>query len=177
MLKFITGNKNKFEEAKLVFSDIEQLDFDLAEIQEVDPKKIIEHKLLEAAKKYKGEFFVEDQSMHLDALNGLPGPFIKWFWQGLGNQGLFNLVSNLKNDKAHNRISVGYFKSPTEIVYFENIVSGRIVEPKGDLDFGWGPVFMPDGSQKTYGEMEKSEKEFFNPRTMAFQQLKKYLKK
>ena len=42
MSYFITGNKNKFQEAKLIIPQLEQLDIDLPEIQEIDPQKVIE---------------------------------------------------------------------------------------------------------------------------------------
>jgi inosine/xanthosine triphosphate pyrophosphatase family protein len=52
MLYFITGNKNKFQEFQDILGkeNVEQLQIDLDEIQEVDPHKIIRHKLQEALK-------------------------------------------------------------------------------------------------------------------------------
>ena len=52
MLKFITGNKNKFQEFQAILGEgnVEQLDIDLNEIQEIDAHKIIRHKLQEALK-------------------------------------------------------------------------------------------------------------------------------
>jgi inosine/xanthosine triphosphate pyrophosphatase family protein len=78
-IQFITGNKNKFAEAQKIISNLEQLDVDLPEIQEIDAKKVIEAKLQEARNLFEGEFVVEDTSLYLDCLNGLPGPLIKWF--------------------------------------------------------------------------------------------------
>ena len=67
---------------------MEQSDIDLTEIQSVDPKEIIEHKLNEAKKHMKGNLVVEDTSLYFEALNGLPGPLIKWFLKTVGNEGL-----------------------------------------------------------------------------------------
>lgn len=55
MLYFITGNKNKFKEFEYIFGEgnVEQLDIDLPEIQEIDPYKIIRHKLDEALKHHE----------------------------------------------------------------------------------------------------------------------------
>ena len=74
-ITFITGNKNKFEEAQKIISDLEQSDIDLTEVQSVDPKEVIEHKLDEAKKFMKGNLVVEDTSLYFEALNGLPRPF------------------------------------------------------------------------------------------------------
>src|SRR3989344_9423933 len=97
-LYFITGNKNKFAEVKSVLSDIEQLDMDLPEIQDFDPHKVVRAKLIEALKHKDGEFIVEDTSLYLDCLGGLPGPLIKWFMKTIGNEGLCNLAEKLGNN-------------------------------------------------------------------------------
>lgn len=177
MIKFITGNLDKFKEVQKIMPEAEQLNIDLPEIQDIDPKKIIEAKIVEASKHYLGDFFVEDQSLHMDCLNGLPGPFIKWFEKALGNQRIYELAAKSGNFKVVNKIHFGFHDNKGQTVFFEAEVSGKIVEPKGNLDFGWGPIFMPDGSTKTYGQMSKEEKAFFSPRIMAAEKLKEYLNK
>ena len=57
-LVFITGNIGKHNEAKEVIPEIIRKDIDLVEIQEIDPKKIIEHKLHEAESSVSDESFV-----------------------------------------------------------------------------------------------------------------------
>jgi hypothetical protein len=52
-----------------VIKNIKQMDIDLAELQEIDPHKIIEAKLIEARKHHDGEFIVEDTSLYMDCLN------------------------------------------------------------------------------------------------------------
>lgn len=92
---FITGNQGKFEEAESIIPDVEQFDVNLPEIQDTDSKEVIKAKLLEAFKHKDGEFIVEDTSLHMTCLNGLPGPFIKWFLKTVGTEGLFNLAEKL----------------------------------------------------------------------------------
>lgn len=96
-LYFITGNKDKFEEVRSILTNIEQLDIDLPEIQEIDAKVIIKAKLLQALNHKEAEFILEDTSLYLDCLNGLPGPLIKWFMKTIGNEGLFNIIEELQN--------------------------------------------------------------------------------
>jgi len=96
-LYFITGNKDKFEEVRSILTNIEQLDIDLPEIQEIDAKVIIKAKLLQALNHKEAEFILEDASLYLDCLNGLPGPLIKWFMKTIGNEGLFNIIEELQN--------------------------------------------------------------------------------
>lgn len=107
-LYFVTGNRGKFKEVKELIPEIEQLDLDLPEIQEINAREIITHKLLEAFSHHPGEFIVEDTGLYLDCLNGLPGPLIKWFLAALGNDGLVRLTEGLGNSRATARTLIGY---------------------------------------------------------------------
>ncbi|TAN58553.1 non-canonical purine NTP pyrophosphatase [Patescibacteria group bacterium] len=167
MLYFITGNKNKFEEVRAIVGEVERLDIDLPEIQDIDPKNIIRAKLLEALKHREGEFIVEDTSLYLDCLNGLPGPLIKWFIKTIGNIGLADIAEKAGNNKAEAKTIIGYAKSRDEIYFFEGSVLGKIVAPRGDSDFGWDPIFQPDGYDKTFAQMSKEEKNKISMRKIA----------
>jgi inosine triphosphate pyrophosphatase len=176
---FITGNSNKFFEVKQIIPQIRQLKLDLDEIQELDAKKIIEHKLLEAKKKFKGSsrtaFIVEDTSLYLECVNGLPGPFIKWFLQTIGNNGLYNLTVKFKNDNAEARTLIGYYNRG-KIRYFQGIVKGKIVSPRYS-NFGWDAIFIPEGYDEVMGEMEIDDKNEISMRGQAVRKLREYLKK
>lgn len=174
MIKFITGNEGKLNEARQILGDVESLDIDLAEIQEIDAQLIIEAKLKEAEKVQQGEFIVEDTSLYLDALGGLPGPLIKWFMKTIGNEGLFNIASSLGNYKAQAKTIVGYSDETGQIKFFEGVIDGQISEPKGQ-GFGWDPVFKPEGFNKTFGEMTQEEKNKISMRKIALEKLKEFL--
>ncbi len=75
---FITGNEGKLREVRELLPDVQGIDMDLAEMQEIDAHKIIAAKLAEAQRYQSGPFIVEDTSLYIDAMNGLPGPLIKW---------------------------------------------------------------------------------------------------
>ena len=145
-LKFITGNVNKFNEAKQFLPELEQLNIDLLEIQSLDPKEIIEHKLKEAKKYGHINFFTEDISLVIDKY-GFPGPLIKWVNQTLGHD-------------------LG--------VYFEGIVKGTLCRARGE-DFGYNPIVIPEGHTKTYAEMSLEVKGTINHRAKALEKLKAFL--
>ena len=176
MIYFITGNKNKLREVKLVLPNVEQLDIDLPEIQEVDAKEIIRNKLLEALNHTKGEFIVEDTSLYLDCLKGLPGPLIKWFLKAIGNDGLAEIAEKLEDNRAEAKTIVGYAKNHEEIYFFEGVIKGRIVKPKGETNFGWDPIFLPDGHKKTFAEMSREEKNEISMRRNALNKLDEFLR-
>ncbi|MFA5259250.1 MAG: non-canonical purine NTP pyrophosphatase [Candidatus Pacearchaeota archaeon] len=173
---FITGNSKKFEEASQIIQGIEKLDIDLPEIQELDPRKIIEEKLKEARKNHSGEFFCEDTSVYLECLNGFPGPLIKWFKKSIEIDGIYCLVSKYENNNAVAKTIIGYSKGE-EINFFEGEIKGKIVSPRGKRDFGWDPIFQPNGHDKTMAEMTLEEKNKISMRKQALEKLNEYLKK
>ncbi len=176
-LYFITGNINKFQEAKTMISSLEQLDIDLLEIQSIDAHEIIRTKLQEARKYKEGEFIVEDTSLYLDCLQGLPGPLIKWFLKTIGNKGLYNLAQKLGNFGAEAKTCIGYAKNSENISFYEGSVKGTIVQPTAKTAFGWDPLFQPQGYSKSFAELSPEEKNRISMRRIAFDKLAVALKK
>ena len=173
-LYFITGNKGKLKQAEDILPGVEQIDFDLPEIQELDSKKIIEEKLSEAAKISEGRFFCEDVSLCINCLDGLPGPFVKWFIQTLGLNGIFNLVSKFDDRSAVAKTMIGY-SDGDDIVFFEESMEGEIVSPIGDGGFGWDSLFVPKGYDKSFAEMDDMEYKDAMMRTKVLLKLKEYI--
>jgi non-canonical purine NTP pyrophosphatase (RdgB/HAM1 family) len=177
-LYFITGNKGKFDEAKAVIPEVEQLYLDLPELQGLDSHEIIHEKLLAAQKHSNDSFIVEDTSFTLEGMNGLPGPLSKWFLKSIGNEGIVRL-SKIFGTKAFAKSTIGYSNDRKEIAFFEGVIEGEIVELKGEASrgFGWDPIFKPKGSDKSFGEMEPEEKNMVSMRRIATERLKSYLTK
>jgi XTP/dITP diphosphohydrolase len=58
----------------------------------------------------------------------------------------------------------------------EGICNGRIIlERRGTQGFGYDPVFIPQGSDKTFGEMDLAEKDLFSHRAKATEKLVAFL--
>lgn len=173
---FITGNKNKFAEASAIVPELEQLDIDLPEIQHIDPQEVIKAKIEEAHKRHSGRFIVEDTSLTLDCLNGLPGPLIKWFLEAMGNRGLHDLAERYGVFGATARTVIGYAEYPEAAPrFFEGKLRGWIVAPTGKSGFGWDPIFAPEGATKSFQQMTPAEKNRVSMRGEAFRQLKRYM--
>jgi non-canonical purine NTP pyrophosphatase (RdgB/HAM1 family) len=173
---FITGNKNKFLEVKSMMPEIEQLKLDLEEIQETDARKIIEAKLKKALEHHEGPLIVEDTSLYLNGMNGLPGPLIKWFLEKLGVDRIYHITKKLDNTQAEAKTIIGYVSNEKKISFFEGSIKGEIVKPSGKTNFGWDPIFKPEGYNKTFQEMTKEEKNEISMRRKAIEKLKEYLK-
>ena len=167
----ITSNQGKFAEMHAMLPDLEQLDINLPEIQEIDPRMVIRAKLNEAAQHTTGEFLVEDTSLSLVCLGGLPGPLMKWFLKTIGNEGLVRLADCFGQRQAYAYSMIGYWRSLEEIYFFEGIITGRIVSPRGSFGFDWDPIFQPDGYTKTFAEMNMEEKNAVSMRRIAVDKL------
>jgi inosine triphosphate pyrophosphatase len=179
-LYFVTGNANKLKEAKEILSDFEVIGkkIDLPEIQEMNEELIATEKVRHALKVVDGPVCVEDVSLCFEALNGLPGPFIKWFLERLGRNGLADLLANHVNKKATAKCTIGYgeiVNGKEVIKIVQGVTTGRIVESSGESSFGFDPIFVPDGFEETYAEMSAETKNKISHRGKAFSLLKKYL--
>jgi non-canonical purine NTP pyrophosphatase (RdgB/HAM1 family) len=173
---FATGNANKLKE--LIAIAPPELDFshekiDIDEIQSLDVKEIVEHKLREAYRQIGKPVIVEDVGAGLDSLNGLPGPFVKFFEQRLGAEALY-IVQKVPNDKVTIRCIAGYYDGQT-MLFGEGIVEGRITSPRGTNGFGFDSVVVPDGQpsgqERTYAEMTTEEKGHLSHRGKALRNL------
>ena len=108
-------------------------------------------------------------------MGGLPGPYIKWFLKNLGPDGLPRLISDWEDKSAHALCMFGYSEgSGEEVKVFEGKTLGTIVTPRGKRDFGWDPVFQPDGFDQTYAELESAVKNSISHRGRALEKLKAY---
>ncbi len=176
-ITFVTGNQNKFTEAKQIIPDLQMHDLDLVEIQEVDSQKIIEAKLTEAKKYLSGNIIVEDNSLSFSCLGALPGPLIKWFMKEVGNDKLYKLCEIFNNFGAVAKVTIGYSDESGQNHFFEGTIEGKIVTPVGDNGFGWDSIFIPNGHNNTFAQMTKEEKNQISMRKIAFQKLAYFLKK
>lgn len=180
---FVTGNKKKLEEVKQILGEGKDLSFeltnrkiDLPELQG-DPFEIAKEKCKLAAMEVKGAVLTEDTSLCFNALNGMPGPYIKWFLETCGHDGLNRMLNGFDDRTGYAQTIVAYSPGPDcEVEVFEGRTDGKIVQPRGPLDFGWDPIFEPDeGEGKTYAEMTKEFKNSISHRGRSFENVREYL--
>ncbi|KAI9721478.1 MAG: hypothetical protein M1812_002240 [Candelaria pacifica] len=175
-INFITGNVNKLAEVKAMLgSDInlQSQKLDLVEIQGTI-EQISVDKCRRAADLVKGPVLVEDTCLCFNALNELPGPYVKWFLQEIGNEGLNNLLMAYEDKSAQAVCTFAYSEGPGhEPKLFEGRTVGRIVPARGPTTFGWDPIFEYEG--KTYAEMDKIEKNKISHRFKALEKLRLWI--
>lgn len=174
---FITGNQDKADFlAKFIGIDIKHKKIELDEIQSLDLHKITEHKARQAYEELKAPVLVEDVSLSINALGRLPGPFIRWFLEELGNEAICHLLDGFDDRSAKAEITYAYFDGQ-KLEFFDGAVNGKIADrPKGSGGFGWNPIFIPVGASKTYAEMDEKETRQFSLRTIkVYPELKLFL--
>lgn len=186
VVTFVTGNKNKLTEVQAILADVlpnlKSEPLDLPEYQG-ESEEISKAKAILAAEKINGPVLVEDTSLCFNALQGLPGPYIKWFLDKLGHDGLNRLLAGFDDKTAYARCDFAFCAGPSqEPIVFTGRCPGRIVSARGPNTFGWDPIFQPDndrgepGSQ-TFAEMDKIEKNRISHRSRSLALVKEYFAK
>jgi inosine triphosphate pyrophosphatase len=179
-ITFITGNKNKLKEVIQIMGtessyNIQALNLDLPEMQG-EPEYIVSEKCRLASLKVDGAVLVEDTSLCFNALGGMPGPYIKWFQDKIGLEGLNNLLMAYEDKSAIAKCTFAYKKYKGDHIYlFSGIINGTIINERGHNKFGWDPIFLPDGHTETFAEMDTELKNTISHRYKALQLLKTFL--
>ena len=187
---FATGNQDKFREVKEILEEynsnidnkenkieIEQIKIDLPELQG-SPKEVIMEKAKIAYKKLNKPVFVDDTGLAFNALNGMPGIYIKHFLHAIKQDGLFKLLEGFKDKSAKAFVSIGYCTGE-KTIFFLGECEGQIVAPKSTgqgFGFGWDPIFSPkDYPNETFATLSAEKKNAISHRRNAFDKFKEYL--
>ncbi|CAF3165679.1 unnamed protein product [Rotaria socialis] len=183
IVTFVTGNKNKLAEVQAILGDVlpnlRSEAVDLPEYQG-EAEDITKEKAIFAAQRINGPVLVEDTSLCFNALHGLPGPYIKWFLEKLGHDGLNKMLAAYDDKTAYAQCTFAFCAKPSDIpIIFTGRCPGRIVPARGPNTFGWDPVFQPDNElgqpgDKTFAEMDKSIKNRISHRSRSLQLVKDY---
>jgi len=178
-LTFVTGNPKKLEEVRQILGksfDVQSKAIDLPELQG-EPEEISIEKCKIAVKEVGGPTIVEDTCLCFNALKGLPGPYIKWFLDKLGHDGLNKLLHGFEDKSAYALCTFSLCWAPgEEPIVFVGKTDGKIVPARGPKNFGWDPVFQPDGFDQTYAEMSPEAKNAISHRGRSLTKLQEYLK-
>jgi len=186
-LIFASNNQHKIEELKAFCKNV----IDIVSLKEADididipePYDTLEENASEKSwaiyKLTNQDCFSEDTGLEIEALNGEPGVKsaryageTRSFKDNI--EKVLNKLSSHTNKKARFRAVISLIIDGKE-KQFEGICNGKIIEmPTGIEGFGYDPIFIPDGSDRTFAEMSIEEKNHFNHRTKAAAKLVAYL--
>ena len=184
---FATNNEHKIKEIQsLVGSDFTIITLEQAgiDIDIPEPHNTLEENAYEKAITIetitKQNCFSEDTGLEIEALNGEPGVKSARYagetrnFQANIDKVLEKLKGNI-NRKAQFRTVICLLWNK-EVFYFEGICKGVIAETMhGAEGFGYDPIFIPEGSSKSFAEMTMEEKNKFSHRQKAVTQLFRFL--
>ena len=125
----------------------------------------------------------DDTGLFVHALNGAPGVFSsRYAGENVSysdnRRKLLNELDGvpLANRTAYFRTVVCYYYAKNKYELFDGVCAGKItLTERGDKGFGYDAVFLPDGFENTFAELNREEKNRISHRAKAFEKLKAYL--
>lgn len=131
--------------------------------------------------------FADDTGLEIDALNGEPGVYSARYAGGEGHDSEANIqkvlanLQGVENRKARFRTVIAFIykdkktgNKTTKLI--EGVVNGSIItEKRGEAGFGYDAIFVPEGYDKTFGELGMDIKNSISHRARAVQQFAKEL--
>lgn len=187
-LLFATGNKDKLKEVKKLLAndsikmpiDIGINDFDVVEdgktLEENSYKKAYElHKLTGRA------VFADDTGLFVKAIDNRPGVHSHRYASANATyednrKKLLDELSDKEDRSAYFETVISYIDSKGEVFYFTGRLDGHISEiEKGEGEFGYDKIFIPENSQKSLAELNIEEKNQISHRARAMEKFKEFL--
>ncbi|MQP53449.1 MULTISPECIES: non-canonical purine NTP diphosphatase [unclassified Flavobacterium] len=188
-LVFASNNKNKIQEIQaLVPNTIQIVSLEEIGCFEDIPETadtIEGNAILKAnyvTEKYGYDCFADDTGLEVEALNGAPGVYSARYAgeQKDANDNMDKLLFELKdktNRKANFKTVIALNLNGKQNI-FTGIINGKIIEEKiGTNGFGYDPIFVADGYDKTFAELSMEEKSNISHRGIAVKQLIEYFTK
>ena len=168
---FFSHNDGKIKEVKKLFEELKINILTLHDFPNISEPKETGSSFEENAKiksiygyeKIKLPCFADDSGICISALDYLPGIKSKRFLEKNNDyertfKTIIKKAKVLSNFKAYFQTSVSLTFN-NESILFKGIVNGKISpEPRGKYGFHYDPIFIPNGSAKTFGEMSIDEK-------------------
>ena len=187
-LVFATNNAHKLEEVAAILGDqVELLSLNDIGCQTDIPEtaETLEgNALLKSSYIYKNyhlDCFADDTGLEVEALNGAPGVYSARYAGGEGHDAQANMLKLLheldgkENRKAQFRTAISLILDGKEYL-FGGVIKGEIIkEKRGDSGFGYDPVFMPKGYDRTFAELGNDIKNQISHRALAVQKLCEFL--
>ncbi|WP_276389872.1 non-canonical purine NTP diphosphatase [Eudoraea chungangensis] len=188
-LVFATQNRNKIKEVKLLLpSEINIISLAELHCHEDIPETA---DTLDGNAQLKAEFvwnkyalgsFADDTGLLIDALNGAPGVYSARYagLQATADDNIDKVLHKMKNksNRAARFITSIALNLDGSTHFFKGIIEGQISKERmGKKGFGYDPIFIPKGYQKSFAQMTPEEKNSISHRGRALEYLNTYLRK
>lgn len=191
---FATNNQHKLQEIRGILSP----EFEIVSLKEIgchedipETGNTLEENALQKARyvseRYHISCFADDTGLEVEALEGAPGVHSARYAEGTDHDSEANMTKLLRelegkeNRQARFRTVIALIElgeDETENVHlFEGIVEGHIsTERQGNEGFGYDPIFVPEGYEKSFAALGETIKNHISHRARAVKKLAEYLK-
>ena len=186
---FFSNNKNKIQEISNLFIKLNYKLLSLNDFKDTasptengkafkDNAKI---KSIYGYKKFNKLCFADDSGICIDALDGAPGINSKKYLESENEKNvvlnkIISLVKNKGKYKAFFETSICLTLNINKQIFFTGRIYGKIsLKIKGNHGFGYDPIFIPNGMNFTFSEMNLYQKNLLSHRAIAIKKLSKYL--
>ena len=178
---FCTGNKHKLKEYKNILEatgiKVKRISAKITEIQANKLEDVAKEKVKIAFEKVRKPLFVEDAGLFIEALNGFPGVYSAYVLKTIGNQGILKLLNGIKNRNAYFKAVIAFVDENQKIHLFKGRCKGKIAyNIRGNLGFGFDPIFIPEGYNKTFAQDSELKNEVSH-RKKAIEKFVNFLKR
>jgi len=186
-LVFATNNKHKTEEVgKLLLNEYKVLNLSdigcTVDIPETGDT-FEENAFLKSSyvvENYKLDCFADDSGLEIEALNNEPGVYSARYSGQKDDQVNMKLVlqkmEGLSNRKARFKTVISLIQGQKNY-FFEGVINGYILEnPIGNQGFGYDPIFVPEGYEQSFAQMNMEQKNQISHRAIAMRKLIAFLK-
>ena len=190
-LYFASSNENKFLEIQKLLDTEKKMEIDnensvsvgekkfkirfkklsIKEIQSESIIEVAEDKVKKAFDIIRNPVIIEDDGLFIKELNGFPGVYSSFAFKTIGNKGILNLLRNNEKRRANFLSIITFFDGKT-IESFNGETTGHITTNIFSQGWGFDPIFIPEGKNKTYGQIDILNKNRISHRSKAF---KKFL--
>ena len=191
-LVLATSNKGKVREIKHIYEDMDVVAYsDIIEPFEIEENgsTFKENALIKARAVFEALpdkdaiVIADDSGISVDALGGEPGIYsARYAGEGASDKdNLYKLVDALKEkglttSKAHYTAAIAIVTKDAEFSIHGWMYGDVITEPRGENGFGYDPIFIPEGYEKTLGELDDETKKGLSHRSQALKHTKSVLR-
>lgn len=170
MIRFVTSNEHKYQEVSAfavsfgVTVEWEKMEYE--EIQADSTEEISLDSCKKLTNVIKGDFFMEDTGLFIEALNGFPGVYSSYVLKTIGNAGVLKLLQGKERSAKFRTVATASIGG--NVRQYAGELDGTITnEIRGNGGFGFDPIFLPEGSRVTLAEMSLEDKNRISHRFRA----------
>jgi XTP/dITP diphosphohydrolase len=160
---FASTNQNKYREIQSILSAhgiaVDFVQAELVEVQSDSLEEIAKEKARSAFAKVGRSVIVEDDGLFIDALNGFPGQYSSHAFKTIGNDGILKLLAGSASRSASFRSLIAFHDGKRSSIS-EGRVDGRISDRVTKGGWGYDPIFIPAGTDLTFGELKEKKNEY-----------------